>query len=263
VIGRHAARRSIVAVVALAATAVVAFGPAPASLAGDRPLVVLDPGHGGRYPGAVNCDLRFAGQSCMRESDVNLDIALRAAHLLRRRGYRVVMTRHTDSDVNPGTNIATHNQKHDGSYVFKKDGVFDIKDELQARVNVANCGTITACAPRSDKQADAFLSIHQNGCTCRAGGTTTFDYRDSKLAQDVQREVLRRTGLRNRGVEKADFYVIKWTRMPAALLEDAFISNDHEARLLKKASFRRKIAKGVAAGISDFLGDPTVDPTPP
>jgi N-acetylmuramoyl-L-alanine amidase len=257
VIGRHAARRSIVAVVALAATAVVAFGPAPASLAGDRPVVVLDPGHGGRYPGAVNCDLRFAGQSCMRESDVNLDIALRAAHLLRRRGYRVVMTRHTDSDVNPGTNIATHNQKHDGSYVFKKDGVFDIKDELQARVNVANCGTITACAPRSDKQADAFLSIHQNGCTCRAGGTTTFDYRDSKLAQDVQREVLRRTGLRNRGVEKADFYVIKWTRMPAALLEDAFISNDHEARLLKTASFRRKIAKGVAAGISQFLGLPT------
>ncbi|MFL5767148.1 MAG: N-acetylmuramoyl-L-alanine amidase [Actinomycetota bacterium] len=256
-------RRTIAAAVAVAAAALVALGPAPAAQAGDRPLVVLDPGHGGSYPGAVNCNFHFAGQPCMRESDVNLDVALRAAHLLRDRGYRVVMTRHTDSDVNPGTNLATHNQKHDGSYVFKKDGVFDIKDELQARVNVANCGTITACAPGSEQQADAFLSIHQNACTCNAGGTTTFDYRDTKLAQDVEHEVLRRTGLENRGVEKADFYVIKWTRMPAALAETAFISNDREAKLLKKVTFRRKIAKGIAAGVAEFLGPPPTDPSPP
>jgi N-acetylmuramoyl-L-alanine amidase len=259
-------RGAIAVVAALAAsalTALIALGPAPAAHAGDRPLVVLDPGHGGSYPGAVNCDLRFAGQRCMRESDVNLDVALRAAHLLRVRGYRVVMTRHTDSDVNRGTDIATHNQKHDGSYVFTKDGVFDIKDELQARVNVANCGTIVACPPGSDQQADAFLSIHQNACTCKAGGTTTFDYRDTKLAQDVEHQVLRRTGLHNRGVEKADFYVIKWTRMPAALAETAFISNDHEARLLKKVTFRRKIAKGIAAGVSQFLGPAPANPSPP
>jgi N-acetylmuramoyl-L-alanine amidase len=257
------ARRAIAVLVALAASTLIALGPAPAAPAGDRPLVVLDPGHGGSYPGAVNCDVRFAGRTCMRESDVNLDVALRTAHLLRRRGYGVVMTRHTDSDVNPGTDIATHNQKHDGSYIFRKDGVFDIKDELQARVNVANCGTIAACPPGSDMQADAFLSIHQNACTCKAGGTTTFDYRDTKLAQDVEHQVLRRTGLHNRGVEKADFYVIKWTRMPAALAETAFLSNDHEARLLKKVAFRRKIAKGIAAGVAEFLGPPPTNPSPP
>ena len=106
---RTVLRRGVAVVVAVSASALVALGPAPAAHAGDRKLVVLDPGHGGTYPGAVNCDLRFAGQRCMRESDVNLDIALRAAHLLRGRGYRVVMTRHTDSDVNPGTDIATHN----------------------------------------------------------------------------------------------------------------------------------------------------------
>jgi N-acetylmuramoyl-L-alanine amidase len=130
-------------------------------------------------------------------------------------------------------------------------------------VNVANCGTIAACPPGSDMQADAFLSIHQNACTCKAGGTTTFDYRDTKLAQDVEHQVLRRTGLHNRGVEKADFYVIKWTRMPAALAETAFLSNDHEARLLKKVAFRRKIAKGIAAGVAEFLGPPPTNPSPP
>ena len=75
--------------------------------------------------------------------------------------------------------------------------------------------------------------------------------------------MLRRTGLPNRGVEKADFYVIKWTRMPAALAETAFLSSDHEARLLKKVAFRRKIAKGIAAGIAEFLGPPPVNASTP
>jgi N-acetylmuramoyl-L-alanine amidase len=190
----------------------------------------------------------------MRESDLNLDIALKAAKLLRGRGFHVVMTRNSDSDVNAShTNVATHNQKHDGDYVFNKDGVYDIKDELQARVNIANCSTVFACAPGDPRQADAFLSIHDNSCSCNARGTVTFHDRGAQLATLVQREVVERLGIPNRGVEKADFYVIKWTRMPAALLEGAFMSDDHEGRLLKKSSFRRKIAKGVAAGVADFL----------
>jgi N-acetylmuramoyl-L-alanine amidase len=51
--------------------------------------------------------------------------------------------------------------------------------------------------------------------------------------------------------------------MPAALAETAFISNDHEARLLKKVTFRRKIAKGIAAGVSQFLGPAPANPSPP
>ncbi|MDP9295306.1 MAG: N-acetylmuramoyl-L-alanine amidase, partial [Actinomycetota bacterium] len=219
-----------------------------------RPSVVLDPGHGGSYPGAVNCHFHFAGRNCMREADLNLDIALKAAKLLRGRGFQVVMTRNRDTDVNAShTNIATHNQKHDGSYVFKKDHVYDLKDELQARVNIANCGTVTACPPGDPQQADAFLSIHNNSCSCKARGTTTFENRSGRLAKLVQREVLDHIGLPNRGVQQAGYYVIKWTRMPAALLEGAFMSDPHEAKLLHRATFRRKIAKGIAAGVAAFL----------
>jgi N-acetylmuramoyl-L-alanine amidase len=256
VISRSVARRTLFAATFLAILAGVVSGGTPA-LAGPRPFVVLDPGHGGTYPGAVNCHLHFAGQVCMRESDLNLDIALRTAKLLRGRGFHVVMTRNTDADANAShTDIATHNRKHDGSYVFKKDDVYDLKDELQARVNIANCGTVTACAPGDPQQADAFLSIHNNSCSCNARGTTTFHNGGAQLAQDVQREVVQRTGLRSRGVEKAGSYVIKWTRMPAALLEGAFMSDPHEAKLLHRASFRKRIAKGITAGIVAFLGQP-------
>jgi N-acetylmuramoyl-L-alanine amidase len=236
------------------ATTLAGFAGATSALAEARATVVLDPGHGGTYPGAVNCHFRFAGRSCMRESDLNLDIAIKAARFLRGKGFHVVMTRNSDSDVNAShTEIATHNRTHDDSYVFNKDGVYDIKDELQARVNKANCSTLFACAPGDPRQADAFLSIHINACTCSARGTTTLHTHAPRLATFVQREVVKHVGLPNRGVERADLYVTRWTRMPAALLEAAFMSNDHEARLLKKASFRRKIAKGIAAGIAAFF----------
>jgi N-acetylmuramoyl-L-alanine amidase len=224
------------------------------ALAGPKPSVVLDPGHGGRYPGAVNCDLRFAGQPCMRESDLNLDVALRAARVLRKRDVRVVLTRNTDRDVNDSeTDIATHNKKRNGDYEFVKDGVFDLKDELQARVNIANCGTLVACPPGNERQADAFLSIHNDSCACDARGTTTFHYGDGRLATLVHREVLDRVGLKNRGVVREDLYVIRWPRMPAALLEGAFMSNGCEAKLLHRAKFRQKLAKGIAAGVTAFL----------
>jgi N-acetylmuramoyl-L-alanine amidase len=64
---------------------------------------------------------------------------------------------------------------------------------------------------------------------------------------------VKRTGLPSLGVEKAGLYVIKWTRMPAALLEGAFMSDPHEAKLLHRRAFRRKIAKGIAAGVAAFL----------
>jgi N-acetylmuramoyl-L-alanine amidase len=251
---RSLARRTALAATFLAIVAGVISSDAPLAIAGTKPLVVLDPGHGGSDPGALNCHFHFAGRACMWEADLNLDIALRAANFLRSRGFDVVMTRNSDTDVNAShTNIATHDQKHGGSYVFKKDHVYDLKDELQARVDIANCGTVTAC-PRGDpQQADAFLSIHNNSCSCKARGTTTFEHRSSRFANLLQREVLDRIGLPNRGVQQAGYYVIKWTRMPAALLEGAFMSDRHEAKLLHRARFRRKIAKGIAAGVAAFL----------
>src|SRR5918999_1334433 len=119
------------------------LAPMQASAGPKAPLVALDAGHGGRYPGAVNCRFSFAGKSCMLEADVNLAIAKKANRVLRGWGFRTRMTRRRDTTVNtPLRDIATWNATGGGSYRFYSDGVVDVHDDLQARVNVANCDRV-------------------------------------------------------------------------------------------------------------------------
>jgi N-acetylmuramoyl-L-alanine amidase len=63
-------------------------------------------------------------------------------------------------------------------------------------------------------------------------------------------EELRRV---DRGVKKENFYVIKYTKMPAALVEVAFLSNPHEESLLASNLFKEKAARAIAQGIIDYI----------
>ena len=54
------------------------------------------------------------------------------------------------------------------------------------------------------------------------------------------------------GVKQAAFYVLRGAEMPAILVETAFLSNKKEEQLLQDASFRRKFAEGLAAGVAAY-----------
>ncbi len=175
-------------------------------------IIALDPGHGGTSSGAV-------GPSGLKEKDVVLEIALRAAAKLQKKGAVIVLTREDDSTVT-----------------------------LQKRVEVSN-----------DAKANLFVSIHANGHENElANGTETYYYPGSiqgrLLAEAIQQEMLASLGRRDRGVKTAAFYVIRYTLMPAVLAEAAFITNREEERLLADPIFRQKAADAIVAGIMRYLG---------
>ena len=154
-------------------------------------------------------------------------MALQAKTLLEKAGAKVIMTRQDDRDVFGAAASAT--------------------DELKARTTVAN-----------NRKADAFISIHINAFTNRtAGGTSTYFYQktpyDSMLAQNLQTTLLRAGGLLDRGVHSANFYVVKRTVMPAALLELAFISNPDEEKLMNTPQFHQRMAQGIVQGLDRFF----------
>jgi len=171
--------------------------------------VCIDPGHGGSDTGAL--------ENGVAEKDVNLDIALRARSLLESRGYRVVMTRESDTAVS-----------------------------LAQRVAIAN-----------SSDASVLVSIHNNARPPDAAGTTTYFYRASsegeRLALDVQRGVVGSIGRPDRGIRRSNLYVVRNASMPAALLEGVFLTNAGDAALIVLPAFREKIAEGVATGIGEFL----------
>jgi len=186
--------------------------PAAGSLsaAGNGIKVFIDPGHGGKDPGAV--------WNGLQEKDANLAIALKLKSKLESAGFTVIMRR-------------TGDQYH-------------TLDEIVSMAN--NSG------------ADIFISIHNNASvSTSANGTETYWCANgvsgsSQLANLVQSRLLSQIGRANRGVKTANFRVIKYTSMPAALVECAFVSNPTEAALLKTASFQDKCATGLFNAINEF-----------
>lgn len=189
-------------------------------------LIVIDPGHGGNDPGTV---VRGA-----EEKTFTLDIALRLRDVLEARGWQVRMTRTTDTEVDPAA-VTDH-------------------DELQARVDVAN-----------DNGARLFLSIHGNWYSSPdPNGATTYWSKpeDVALARDVEDAVARETGITNRGIVKSKLYVTFHTRMPAALIETAFLSNPQDLAHLESPQWRQRVAEAIADGIEQYARDNPVPPAP-
>jgi len=183
-------------------------------------LIVIDPGHGGSDSGAMGNGLV--------EKDLTLDIAGRLRRVLEARGWTVKLTRYTDVDVY---------QPNDSAH-----------DELQARCDIAN-----------NAGARLFISIHVNSFTSSdLNGTTTYYYKDDSLplAQAVHRHLAAALETKDDGIQKANFYVIHHTTMPAILIETAFLSNPGDAALLRSPTFLQKIAVSVADGVSDYAGAP-------
>jgi N-acetylmuramoyl-L-alanine amidase len=73
------------------------------------------------------------------------------------------------------------------------------------------------------------------------------------LAREVQGELAKATGLNNRGVKRANFFVVRKTWMPSILTEIAFISNPREEALLVTPAWRERVARGLADGVSNYV----------
>lgn len=182
--------------------------------------IVLDPGHGGSDTGAI-------GPGGVCEKDVNLSIATLLKEMLAGAGARVVMTRDRDVDC---------------AYPKCSD-----EEELSARVAYAR-----------KYNPDIFISLHNDAYYKRSSnGTATYYYsktvQDEKLAKAIQRDLQSSVGLANKGTRKANFYVLRNTKMPAALVEVAFISNVAEEKLLNTPGFQQKAAQGIFDGIGDYF----------
>ena len=186
--------------------------------------IALDPGHGGEDPGAI-------GPTGVTEKSITLRIALVAKQLLEEAGAKVIMTRTTDTEVSPKHRQAT-----------------DI-EELQARCDVAN-----------KAGADVFVSIHMDSFASRkAAGTTGYYYEkgtavSKKLAAIIQAAILKEIRTESRGVKSCNFYVVRHTKMPATLIEVAFVSNPREEQLLDSEQGIQHAAVGLATGIANFFG---------
>jgi N-acetylmuramoyl-L-alanine amidase len=199
-------------------------------------LICLDPGHATvpsvarQYepigPGSRVTKIKDGG-GATGEADVVLSIARRTRTELRRRGYRVVMTR--DRGLFSGGNIE------------------------RARF----CNT---------RGAALMLRIHADGSAdpSRRGASTLYpalrkgwtdDIYGASLraARVVQRSLVAATGVRDLGLaRRSDLTGFNWADVPAILVETGFMTNPTERRLLQSPGYQARVARGLAAGVARF-----------
>ena len=186
--------------------------------------IMIDPGHGGQDPGAV-------GPTGVQEKMITLAVAKKVADILRSVA-EVRLTREDDRAL--GDTKST---------------------DLTTRANMANAWG-----------ADCFVSIHCNSAgNSTAVGTETYCYalggQGEKLARAIHTRLIAK-GLPDRGIKTADFAVLRQTKMPAALVELAFISNPTEEAMLESPAYQDRAAQAIAEGIADYMGVQLPAPAP-
>lgn len=181
-------------------------------------LICIDPGHGGRDPGAI-------GPAGTYEKDNTLAIALLLRERLERNGAKVYMTRETDQSV-----------AHDSATA---------QEELEARMSFAK-----------QTKAGLLISIHNDGfISSTANGATTYHHGNadaSRLATIVQKRLIDSLAVNDRGARFASFFMIRYAPMPSILVEVAFISNPDEELLLASEDGRSRAADGIFEGIVGY-----------
>lgn len=106
--------------------------------------------------------------------------------------------------------------------------------------------------------ADIFISLHNNAASASATGFETFIYnggvsqKTKQLQNSIHAAIIKEIGIRNRGKKQANFAVLRQTKMPAILIEYAFITNNNDENILINEV--NKLARITANGVKDFVG---------
>lgn len=185
------------------------------------PLIVLDAGHGGEDGGAVGAD-------GTQEKDLNLPITLSLADLLRVLGFRVSLTRDTDTMVN-----AT-------GQTLRERKVSDLHNRLAM-----------------SETAAATVSIHQNKFEqTQYSGTQLFYGKQNENSRDLA-ECIRKSVVsllqpdNTRPLKRGsdDVFLLKKATTPFALVECGFLSNEAERERLKTPTYQQQLALAIGGGL--------------
>ncbi len=223
----------------------------------DKFIVMIDPGHGGKDPGAI-------GRNGTREKDVVLEVARKLrTRLNREQGIKAILTRDSDTFIPlpERINIA-HRNKADlfisihadaspnslvnGStvYILSENGASSEAARLLAESENSydvKFGGVSI-NDTSNRLATVLLDLSQNAMTEHSLG----------VAKAVLSELSKvNNPLRNK-VESAGFVVLKSPDIPSMLVETAFLSNPAEEKRLRTAEYQHKLANAMFKGIKRY-----------
>jgi N-acetylmuramoyl-L-alanine amidase len=248
---------------------VVLSGWVYAQRPGSIQTVVIDAGHGGHDPGALG------KQS--KEKNINLAIALKLGQMIRAslKGIRVIYTRDKDyfvelyrragiaNESNADLFISIHCNANNNHVLKGAETYVMGLHKSQANLNIAKLenaaillesdyqSTYNGFDPNSDESYIIF-SLNQN---------SNLD-KSSDFAASIQKEMVDRVGMSNRGVRQAGFLVLYKTTMPSVLVETGYLSNPDEEKFLMSDKGQDYIASAIYRAFREIAGIDSIPEKP-
>jgi N-acetylmuramoyl-L-alanine amidase len=219
------------------------------------PLIVLDPGHGGKDPGAV-------GKGGLKEKDVALAVAKYTKNILEgQKKARVILTRDRDRHLALETRawianskdadlfVSIHANAHEDRRVRGVETYYLDNTTDRAAMRVAALENNTPNKRRDD------LSRILIDLRCNSNA-----WESNALANTMQNALIERLrekgygGSKSLGAKGSLFYVLIGAHMPSILVEVGFITNPLEEERLKGRAYQKALAEGIGRGITGYLG---------
>ncbi len=223
-------------------------------------IVVVDPGHGGKDPGAI-------GSKGQREKDVVLSIAqLLAKRLKREKGFDVKLVRNDDFFVPLRKRVDIARQ-------HKADMFISVHADAAPRLTASGASVYALSEGGATSATARFMAQRENGADL-LGATTLLNLKDKdpmlagvildmsmnatiasslQLGSSVLGSLQSITSLHQKRVEQAGFAVLKSPDVPSILVETGFISNTRDAQRLVTARHQQAVADGLFDGLKNYF----------
>lgn len=218
--------------------------------------IVIDPGHGGKDPGAIS-------PTGIREKDIVLIMGKLLAKRLKQEGFEVFLTRNDDRFLTLEERTAFANKN--------KADLF-ISLHVNSNVDRSVQGIETYFLNLTTDASAIEVAARENATTSKSISDLQLIINDlmlnskinesSKFASSVHNAVLssaKTVGYkgRNLGVRQAPFYVLLGAQMPSILIEMGFITNSTDCSLLRRKSYQNTMIDGIAKGINNYIMNTT------
>lgn len=184
-----------------------------------KKVIVIDPGHGGRDPGAI-------GYNGSYEKDINLEISKRLIKELKSKGYKVILTRDKDEYIENTLRAQIANKK-------------------RARVFISIHGN----SIEKNSSVDGVQVLYYPDRE-----STIEDLDNNQLGSIMLKSIIEGTSAKDRGaIAREDLIVLNETKMPAILIEYGFISNEAEEKLLLTDEYQETMVNSIVNGIEKYF----------
>jgi N-acetylmuramoyl-L-alanine amidase len=225
-------------------------------------VVVIDPGHGGRDPGALG--------SFSKEKDITLAIALKAGEYIQNniKNVKVIYTRTDDSTVSLQDRPKIANENNADLFISIHANWAGSKNIFGAETFIMGLANDKANLEVAMKENEVMLleedySTKYEGFDPKSPESyimfalmqNTFQRQSTELASKIQTQFRESIARKDRGVKQAGFWVLYTTTMPSVLVETGFITSLNEEKYLNSKVGQDKIASSIFRACSDYINE--------